>query len=98
MKFISSLLYASTFVVFCSGLRRSVSCVLNAFRARSFVREHRLQLDRAAHHGGVGVALPEEPKNGIPQGTGFDYPIAPLIITANLLALIYGIQTFERKV
>ena len=76
-----------------SGLRRAISCVANAFQARTYVREHRLQLDRAAHHGGVGVALPEEPKSGIPDGCGFDLPILPLIFIVNLLSLIYWTRT-----
>ena len=76
-----------------SGLRRGISCVSNAFQARSYVREHRLQLDRAAHHGGVGVALPEEPKSGIPDGCGFELPILPLIFIVNLLSLIYWTRT-----
>jgi len=75
-----------------SGLRRAITCVFNAFRARRFVTEHHLQLDQAAHHGGVGVALPEERKNGIPHGCGFEFPIHSLIVIVNLLSLIYWIK------
>lgn len=75
------------------GLRRGLSCIFHAFRARRYVNEHRLQLTHASHHGGVGVALPEESKRGIPQGCGFEYPIPSLIFVVNLLALIYWIQT-----
>ncbi|CAF2893273.1 unnamed protein product [Rotaria sp. Silwood2] len=79
-----------------NGLRRAFKCVYHAFHARRFVREHHLQLNRAAHHGGIGVALPEEPKNGIPHGCGFEYPIPPLILIANLISLIYWTRTYEQ--
>ncbi|CAF2032395.1 unnamed protein product [Rotaria magnacalcarata] len=72
-----------------NGIRRAVKCVYHAFHARRYVLEHRLQLDRAAYHGGIGVALPEEPKNGIPDGCGFEFPIIPLILIANLISLVY---------
>ncbi len=84
--------------MFFSGLRRGVTCVLNAFRARRFVQEHHLQLDRAARHGGIGIALPEEPKNGIPYGCGFEFPIPSLIFIANLISLIYWTRTSEQKI
>ncbi len=83
---------------FFSGLRRSIPCVFNAFRARYFVRKHRLQLDQAAHHGGIGIALPEEPKNGIPYGSGFEFPIPSLIFIANLISLIYWTRIHEQKI
>jgi hypothetical protein len=86
------------FCVTFSGLRRGVICVFNAFRARRFVREHRLQLDQASHHGGIGIALPEEPKDGIPHGCGFEFPILSLIFIANLISLIYWTRTFEEKI
>ncbi len=78
-----------------SGIRRSIRCVFNTFRARRFVKEHHLQLDRAAHHGGIGVALPEEPKNGIPYGCGFEFPTHSLIVIANLISLIYWITSSD---
>ena len=81
-----------------SGLRRAVSCVFHAFRARRFVREHNIQLDRAAHHGGIGVALPEEPKNGIPHGCGFEFPIPSLIFITNLVVFIVWTRIFGQKV
>ena len=80
-----------------SGLRRGLSCVVHAFRARRYVKEHRLQLAKASDQGGVGVALPEESKRGIPQGCGFEYPIPSLIFVINLFALIYWIQTNDRR-
>ena len=80
-----------------SGLRRGISCIFHAFRARKFVREHRLQLDQASHDGGVGVTLPEESKKGIPSGCGFDFPIPSLIFVGNLIALIYWIQSYDRR-
>jgi len=81
-----------------NGLRRSITCILNAFHARRFVRTHHLQLDRAARHGGVGIALPEEPKNGIPHDCGFEFPILPLIFTANLISLIYWTRTYDKTI
>ncbi len=81
-----------------SGLRRGFICVFNAFRARRFVREHHLQLDRAASHGGISVALPEEPKNGIPYDCGFEFPILSLIFIANLISLIYWTRSYEQKI
>jgi hypothetical protein len=68
---------------------------LNAFRARRFVEKHHLQLDRAARHGGIGVALPDEPKNGIPRGCGFEFPILSLIFIANMISLIYWTRLYE---
>ncbi|CAF2077176.1 unnamed protein product [Rotaria magnacalcarata] len=81
-----------------NGIRRAVKCVYHAFHARRYVLEHRLQLDRAAYHGGIGVALPEEPKNGIPDGCGFEFPIIPLILIANLISLIYWARSYEQTI
>ncbi|CAM4905929.1 unnamed protein product [Rotaria socialis] len=81
-----------------NGIRRAVKCAYHAFHARRYVREHHLQLDRAAHHGGIGVALPEEPKNGIPYGCGFEFPIIPLILIANLISLIYWTRSQEQTI
>ena len=75
-----------------SGLRRSIRCVYHAHHARQYVREHELLLDRAAHHGGIGIALPEQSKNGIPHGCGFDFPIqSVMFIFVLLLLLLYSI-------
>ncbi|CAF1304951.1 unnamed protein product [Rotaria sordida] len=91
------LTFESVILVGClNGLRRAIKCVYHAFRARRFVQEYHLQLDRAAHHGGIGVALPEEPKNGIPYGCGFEYPIPSLIFIANLISLIYWTRIYEQ--
>ncbi|CAF1299384.1 unnamed protein product [Rotaria magnacalcarata] len=79
-----------------NGIRRAVKCVYHAFHARRYVLEHRLQLDRVAYHGGIGVALPEEPKNGIPDGCGFEFPIIPLILIANLISLVYWTRSYEQ--
>ncbi len=81
-----------------SGLRRAIKCVYNAFRARRFVQERQLLLDRAAHHGGIGVALPEEPKNGIPHGCGFEFPIHSIMFILSLIGLIYSTKTYEQKI
>jgi hypothetical protein len=72
-----------------SGLRRATTCIFNAFRARRFIREHRLQLARAANDGGMGIALPDEAKTGIPYDCGFGFPILPLIFVVNMISLIY---------
>lgn len=79
-----------------SGIRRSLKCIVNAFRARRFIRQHRLQLDRASHHGGIGIHLSDENKNGIPHDCGFEFPILPLIFFANLISLIYWIRLIEQ--
>ena len=81
-----------------SGLRHSITCVYKTLCARRFVREHRLQLDQAAHHGGVGISVPNEPRHGIPYDSGFGLPIHSLIVTANLLSLIYWLTFYESKV
>jgi hypothetical protein len=84
---------------FCfSGLRRSIKCVYNAFNARRYVQEHQLLLDRAARHGGVGVALPEESKTGIPHGCGFDFPIHSIMFIVSLIGLIYSTKAYEQKI
>ena len=67
--------------------------MFNAFRVRHYIHQHRLQLDRAADHGGIGINLPDESKHGIPSGCGFDIPILPLIVTINLISLIYWMNT-----
>jgi hypothetical protein len=89
----------STFIKYFdfSGLRRSIKCVYNAFHARRYVQEHRLLLDRAANHGGIGVGLPEEPKNGIPHGCGFEYPIHSIMFIISLIGLIYSTKVYEQK-
>jgi hypothetical protein len=81
-----------------SGLRRSIQCVYHGFHARRYVQEHELLLDRAAHHGGVGVALPEQPKNGIPHGCGFEFPIHSIIFIISLIGLIYLTAVYEQKI
>lgn len=73
-----------------SGIRRSIQCIHHAYYARKYVREHELLLDRAAHHGGVGIILPEQSKNGIPHGCGFDFPIYSVIFTLAVFLLIYS--------
>jgi hypothetical protein len=84
---------------FCfSGLRRSIKCVYNAFHARQYVQKHRLLLNQAAHHGGVGVGLPEEPKNGIPHGCGFEFPIHSIIFIISLIILIYSTKAYDQKI
>jgi len=55
-----------------------------------------LILDRAARHGGIGVALPEEPKNGIPHGCGFEFPVFSIIFTLGLLFLLYSIGIHDK--
>jgi hypothetical protein len=82
----------------CSGLLRSIQCVYHAFHARKYVQEHELLLDRAAHHGGIGVALPEQSKNGIPHGCGFEFPIYSVIFIIGLISLIYSTITYEQKI
>ena len=62
----------------------------HAFHARRYVRAHELLLDRAAQHGGVGVALPEQTKNGIPHGCGFEFPFFSVMFILGLLGLIYS--------
>ncbi|CAF0877840.1 unnamed protein product [Rotaria sordida] len=79
---------------FLNGLRRAIKCVYHAFHARRFVQKHQLLLDRAAHHGGIGVALPEEPKNGIPHGCGFEYPIHSIIFIISLIGFIYSTKIY----
>ena len=71
-----------------SGLRRAVSCVYRAWRARQFVRRHRLELDQAAHHGGLGIGLSKQTKSGIPRGCGFEYPVLSMLFVVVLLGLI----------
>jgi len=92
------LTFESVILLAClSGLRRSVECVYKTFRARRFVRKHQLQLTRAAHHSGAGVTLPEEPKKGIPDDCGFGFPTHALIVTANLISLIYWLTFYGQK-
>ncbi|CAF0893284.1 unnamed protein product [Rotaria sordida] len=79
---------------FLNGLRRAIKCVYHAFHARRFVQKHQLLLDQAAHHGGIGVALPEEPKNGIPHGCGFEYPIHSIIFIISLIGFIYSTKIY----
>ncbi|CAF1296060.1 unnamed protein product [Adineta steineri] len=81
-----------------NAFRRSISCIYNAFNARRYIREHRLLLDQAAHHGGIGVALPEEPKNGVPYGCGFEFPIYSILFIISLIVLIYSTQAYEQKI
>ncbi|CAF2154983.1 unnamed protein product [Rotaria magnacalcarata] len=78
-----------------NGLRRAVTCVYHAFHARRFVRQQQLLLDRAAHHGGIGVALPEQPKNGIPHGCGFEYPIHSILLIISLVGFIYSTKLYQ---
>ena len=81
-----------------SGVRRSIACVYHAFNARHYVQEHQLVLNRAAQHGSIGVALPGEPKNGIPKGCGFEFPIHSMMFIIGISGLIYSINTYEQKV
>jgi hypothetical protein len=81
-----------------SGLRRAITCVYNAFHARRYVQEHRLLLNQAATHGGIGVALPGEQKTGIPHGCGFEIPIHSTMFIISLICLIYSISVYEQKV
>jgi hypothetical protein len=97
MLIVSSLFSCFILYFYSSGLRRAVTCVYNAFNARRYVLEHRLLLDRATHHGGIGVALPEEPKNGIPHGCGFEYPIHSILFIVSLIGLIYSTKAYEQK-
>ncbi len=80
-----------------SGLRRAITCVYNAFNARRYVREHRLLLDRAAHHGGIGVSLPVEPTNGIPYGCGFEFPVHSIIFIISLIIILYSTRVCVQK-
>ncbi|CAF2863280.1 unnamed protein product [Rotaria sp. Silwood2] len=80
-----------------NGVRRAIKCVYHAFHARHFVQKHQLLLDRAAHHGGIGVALPEQPKNGIPHGCGFEYPIHSIIFIIGIIGLIYSTKIYQQK-
>lgn len=80
-----------------SGFRRSLKCIYNAFHARRYVQGHRLLLNQAAKHGGIGVALPEESKNGIPQGCGFEYPIPSILFIISLIILLYSTKAYEQK-
>ncbi len=84
--------------MYCSGLIRSIRCVYHALRARKYVQEHELLLDRAAHHGGVGVALPEQSKNGIPPGCGFEFPIHSIMFIIGLIILMYSTITFQQRI
>ena len=81
-----------------SGLRRSLKCVYHAFHARRYVHEHQLILDRAARHGGIGVALPEEPKNGIPHGCGFEFPLYSIMFILSLIGLMYSTNVYKHKI
>ena len=81
-----------------SGLRRAIKCVYHAFHARRYVQEHQLLLKQAANHGGIGIALPGEPKNGIPHGCGFELPIQSIMFIISLIGLLYSINTYEQKV
>ena len=80
-----------------SGVRRSIACVYHAFNARRYVQEHQLVLNRAAQHGGIGVALPGEPKSGIPKGCGFEFPIHSIIFLTSLIGVIYSIIAHMQK-
>ncbi len=68
----------------------------NALHARQYVQQHQLLLDRTAHYG--GVALPEEPKNGVPHGCGFEFPIHSIMFIISLIGLIYSTRAHEQKV
>jgi hypothetical protein len=81
-----------------SGVRRAISCVYHAFNARHYVQKHQLVLNQASKHGGIGVALPGEPKNGIPHGCGFEFPIHSIMFIISIIGLIYSINTYEQKV
>lgn len=81
-----------------SGLRRSIKCVYKAFHARSFVKKHQLLLDHAAHHGGIGVALPEQLKSGIPKGCGFEYPVQSIVFVISLLGFMYSTKFYQDKI
>ncbi len=78
-----------------SGLRRSLLCIFNAWRARRFIRTHQLLLEQAAHHGGIGITLPSKHKKGIPNGCGFEFPILSLIFTIFLISLGWWIRQYD---
>ncbi|UJR14632.1 hypothetical protein I4U23_001626 [Adineta vaga] len=85
-------------LAFLNGLCHSIKCVYKTLRARRFVEEHQLELNRAAHHGGIGITLPDASKNGIPYDCGFGFPIHSLIVTANIISLMYWLKSFEPNV
>lgn len=81
-----------------SGLRRGIACVYHALRARQFVREHRLQLDRATDHVGVDVTLPEHARRaGIPVGCGFEFPLSSMLFSIGMFGLILSNLTDEQQ-
>ncbi|CAF1123208.1 unnamed protein product [Adineta ricciae] len=78
-----------------SGFYRSLICIYNALRARFFVQKHRLVLERAASHGGIGIRLSDRVKNGIPHGCGFDIPVLSVIFTLALAALVWRTRQYD---
>lgn len=78
-----------------SGLKRSIMCVYNACRARLFVKNNRLLLEQAAHHGGLGVISPSQRKNGIPNRSGFEYPILSVILIIVLVGLAWWTRQYD---
>ena len=80
-----------------SGLRRSIKCIYHAFNARRYVQEHRIVLEQAAHHGGIGVGLPDESKSGIPHGCGFELPIHSIMFMIGLIGLLYTTHFYEQN-
>ena len=70
-------------------------CIFNALRARRFIHKHRLVLEKAAHHGGLGIVLPDRDQKGIPNGYGFEFPLLPLIFTLGLIGLAWWTRQYE---
>lgn len=81
--------FSCFFYIYYSGLHRSMPCIFNAYRARRFVRKHRLLLEQAARHGGVGIALLNKQKSGIPNDCGFGFPVSSIIFTFCLVGLAW---------
>ncbi|UJR32722.1 hypothetical protein I4U23_020181 [Adineta vaga] len=78
-----------------NGFRRSILCIFNALRARSFVRRHQLILDKAGSHGGIGISLLNSSKNGIPYRCGFGFPTLSVMFTLSLTALAWWTRQYD---
>jgi hypothetical protein len=70
-------------------------CIFNALRARRFVRKNRLLLEQAANNGGIGIALSDEHKKGIPNGCGFEFPFLSFMFTGCLVGLAWWTRQYD---